>query len=80
MFGMGTGGSSLPSSPLWLYTPLARHTYVFYVPRIILPVGTISFTEDLQLHSKLIRSQEPFHILLEARRNYRFSFINVKIS
>ena len=79
MFGMGTGGSSLPSSPLWLYIPLSRYTYVFNVPRLILAVGTIFFPEDLQLHSKLIRSQE-FHILLEARRNYRFSFINVKIS
>ena len=26
---MGTGGSSLPSSPLWLYIPLSWYTYVF---------------------------------------------------
>ena len=80
MFGMGTGGSSLPSSPLWLYIPLSRYTYVFNVPRLILAVGTIFFPEDLQLHSKLIRNQELFISFLEARRNYRFFFINVKIS
>ena len=79
---MGTGGSSLPSSPLWLYIPLSRYTYVFETfLGLFQAVGTIFFPEDLQLHSKLIRNQEFFsYLLLEARRNYRFFFINVKIS
>ena len=43
MFGMGTGGSSLPSSPLWLYIPLPRYTYFFIVPLL--------FTKVLELKS-----------------------------
>ena len=50
---MGTGGSSLPSSPLWLYISVSLYIYLFVALSPFTEVLALVFLkEDLQLHSK----------------------------
>ena len=85
VFGMGTGGSFLPLSPLWLYIRLSPHTYKFLCvsfflssfsgfspirsPRLRFGNAFVFFPEDLQLHSNIASQKALFH--LSARKNYR---------
>ena len=67
MFGMGTGGTSLPSSPLWLYPPThafprARHIYLL----INLPKKINNYIANLT---------KSIFLFLEARKNYRILFV-----
>ena len=85
VFGMGTGGSFLPLSPLWLYIRLSPHTYKFLCvsfflssfsgfspirsPRLRFGNAFVFCPEDLQLHSNFAFQKALFH--LSARKNYR---------
>ena len=77
---MGTGGSSLPSSPLWLYI-LPKAVYIrFYVPRFFSkPLEQSPFTKIYNYIANFTIFKKFLHItLFWARRNYRFFFIQCK--
>ena len=85
VFGMGTGGSFLPLSPLWLYIRLSPHTYKFLCvsfsllpfpdsvrfgpPDFVSETLSSSFPKTYNYTAIPLSKKALFH--LSARKNYR---------
>lgn len=85
VFGMGTGGSFLPLSPLWLYIRLSPHTYKFLCvsfsflpfpdsvrfgpPDFVSETLSSSFPKTYNYTAISLSKKLSFH--LSARKNYR---------
>ena len=73
MFGMGTGGSSLPSSPLWLYISRSFNhvTYTNFFFATALHRNNLLYTKINNYTANSYYLDEIF-LYYEARRNYSF--------
>ena len=71
----------MPSSPLWLYIPLSRYTYVFIRSSAFHKLlEQSSFPKIYNYIANLYEIKSFSIFFLEARRNYRFFFISKFLS
>ncbi len=83
VFGMGTGGSSLPSSPLWLYIPLFAAYIRFYVPYLFTKTSEQSSFKKINNYIANLLRKGKNHIssscFLKSVKIIDFSSLNIKI-